>query len=412
MTTETFTRMNSGQFFSMITVLMVLPLFALSITFTEAMSGYGSEMGEHIRLKSGYHYYHSLDQDLGRAAVSIGERTTISAINHTVSTGEGLESPREGLEEIFTEGTLDGKQQPLVTDTMEGWINDIEEVPEQRGYGLEVDWQDLEVDMYDPWHISFRMDYHFQLEDRRNMFRLDKDLSKANPVSVKGREDPLVTIGTEGIFYQEVKACDFEELTTKVLHGQGSNSWSSGESLVLEEDADPGNIGESEEKILVKGSLEDEDVINDFAGAVLGELVDGEEVEKPYLVNETLDVDKFPNQTRVVVDGEEGGAWAVENLYRMWREACYIGGDNAPDFLDRLGNNLTVESEYGLNAFIRKGELEDAGVSVDGDRSNLAHIYFSDEDVENLRVKGMPDSFRIDSESAEKLDIDKPLTFN
>jgi len=398
---------DSGQFFSIITVLLILPLVALSITFGESMRGHGSDIGEQVRLTSSYYHYHSLNEDLVRTSNKVGRRSLLSAITEVVDEGEGLNSSEETLQELFVNGTVDGESHPLMNRSgVDEWLESIERISSERGYEVSLERDQPEVKMTEPFVVSFPFEYSFGMKDKDGMFRLEKEKTAPTKVNIEGLEDPIVALGTGGMYSLTVESCGFEYTVKELARGEGSNSWASGEAIVVEEELP--DI-EEEEKVLVTGNEELEEEINSFAGAVLGFDVDGSDINVPYVVDEEVDLDSFENGNRVVVEGDLGEAWEVENLYRMWRNSCYMGSGNAPSFMQRLEYEL-YGSDYGINVLVNKGELEEAGVDVE-DRPNPAHIYFSDEDVEKCRVKGMPDSFAVDAEDSTGI-VSQSLKFN
>ncbi len=391
------------------TVLVVLPLVTLSLTFGEAMGGYGRDIGEQVRLKSGYPFYHSLEEDLERASEIIGSRATLSVLNHVLESGDGLNSSRETLEELFMDGTIDGDPQPIMAETgIDVWFESVEKISKERGYNLNLSEKKPDVEMNDPYEVSFLINYSMDLEDSGGLFRLSKERSISKPVTVEGMEDPLIMLGTGGRFSTTVQRCPFDYLTRKIAGGTGNNSWTVGDSVVVIDQEDMEDITNPGEKILFTENTDMEDEINSFAGAATSFPVD-DEIHVPYVVDENLILEEVEDGTRVVVEGYEGEVWDIDNLHSAWRETCYFPGD-APDFLRRLENDLKARSEQGLNVFVRKGDLEAHGLEVK-DRPNLAHIYFSEENVKKYRVKGMPESFKVSEKNLEKLGLDNALSF-
>ncbi|MFP4116756.1 MAG: hypothetical protein ACLFTY_01945 [Candidatus Aenigmatarchaeota archaeon] len=399
---------DSGQFFSLITVLMALPLVALSITFGGAMSGYGGGIGEQVRLKSAYYYYHSLEDDLGRASEITGERAVVSAINHTVETGEGLNSSQKVLKELFVNGAINGEPAVLMDSTgIDEWFDEVEEISKKRGYILELSREEPDVDVPDPFDLSFNVNYSMELEDENGLFDLKKDRYRKNFVSVEGFEDPVVTVGTGGRFSLPVERCGFDPSGEKLAEGSGNNSWGYGEAAVVQNEEDIETVENKDDKVLVIQNLTDDSSANDFAGVVVeGSLAD-DEVIVPYVTD--VEVGEITNGTRVVVEGEEGEVWSMDKIYRAWDKSCYFPREG-PDFLQRLEYNLSGKSNHGIGVFLKKGELESYGVEVD-DRPNLAHIYFKDEKVEQCNVKGMSESFKVSAENVAELGLNSTVTY-
>lgn len=401
---------NSGQFFSLITVIMIIPLVALSVTFTQSMSGYGEEIGELVKLKSSYYYYHSVDQDLLRAGEIVGKRSLVAALNHVVEGGEGLNSSKDTLEELFKNGSINSTSENVMNrSTIYDWLNRTEEISRKRGYILDFGLEKLKIGMESPFKVNFKLNYSLRLSDRNHLFALDRNLSKNSPVSIQGLEDPLVTLRTEGKLSYQIEEIDPDYFVDMKASGNGNNSWSAGESIVL-----PSNettiegVEEPSEKILVTETNVSKSIMNNFAGVVLRDYAEMSDFDRPYVVNVADEFPNIKNHTRIVVEGNESRVWEIENLYSTWKRSKYFGGFG-PSFMDRLENNLTG-SGHGMGVFIKKEDLEDSSLNVK-DRPNLAHIYFSDETVDNYRVKGMPSSFKVNESNLDRFNLDNTLSF-
>ncbi len=399
---------EKGQFFSIITILMVLPLVVLSVSFGETMGGYGTDVGEQVRLKSGYYYYRSMEEDLERVSQKVGHRAVLSAISYTVETGQGLGSSQEVLEELFVDGSINGESHPLMNRSgIDGWVDSIGDVSSERGYNVDLERQRPDIDMYDPFTISFSFDYSLTMEDSGGLFSISKEDSRPNTVSIDGIEDPIVVLGTGGRYSTTFRRCGFDSAVEEIDHGTGNNSWGHGITVVRPQGI-CGVDNSGDRVAVVEDATEEVDCLNEFSAVVAGTAED-DHIDVPYVSG--VDIDGVPNSTRVVVDGYRGEVWDIENLYMMWSETCYIPGTDSPSFMDRLENNLSSSSSYGLNVLINKGDLQREGLDVK-DRSNLAHIYFSEEDVIDCRVKGMPESFRIDPDGSKDIGLDSSLQFD
>lgn len=405
-----FFRKNSGQFFSIITIIMIIPLLALAGVFSESLSGYGEEIGSLVKLKSSYYYYHSVDQDLLRAGEIVARRSVVAALNWIVENGEGLSSSEETLRELFEEGSINGTDARIMNrSTIHHWLNTTENISRERGYrlNLSLDFSEESIGMKTSWKITFGLNYSLTLTDRNRLFTLRRNLSKKILVPVTDLEDPLITLRTGGKVVYPVKKASFDYFTKKLATGEGNNSWAAGESVVVNA-TDSVDVPNPEEKILVVN--ESIPNMDNFAGVVVKEAGDMSDFDKPYVVNVSSGFYDIPNSTRIVVEGNQSTVREIQNLYQMWEKGYYVQGDG-PSFLDRLENNLTNSySGAGLNVFLRKEDLESAGLEV-RDRPNLAHIYFSGESVENYRVKGMPESFKIDADSLQDFGVDNTLSF-
>lgn len=402
---------NSGQFFSVMTIIMILPLLALAGTFSRSLSGYGKEIGSLVRLKSAYYYYNSVDQDLLRAGEIVGKRSVVAALNWVIENGKGFNSSEETLRELFESGTVNGTEQSIMNrSTIYHWLNTTEDISRERGYRLDLNlsFDENNIGMASPWKLRFDLNYSLELSDKRNLFNLRRNLSKRATAPVTGLEDPLVTLRTGGKVIYPIKKVPFNYFTKELATGEGNNSWAAGKSVVVNATTSV-DVPNPDEKILVVNQTVSG--MDNFAGVVVKEDAAISGFSKPYVEDIGNDFYNISNHTRIVVAGNASPpqVWEIENLYKMWEEGYYVQGDG-PSFLDRLENNLT--NSYpgkGLNVFLKKEDLQAAGLGVE-DRPNLAHIYFSNAEIKNYRVKGMPPSFKVNESNLDRFNLDNTLS--
>lgn len=406
---------RSGQFFSLITIFMVMPILALTVSFTGSLSGYGEEIGSLVRLKSAYYYYNSVDSDLLRAGNIVGKRSVVAALKHVIEGGEGLDNSRKVLRELFENGTINGTEISMMNrSTIYEWLNTTENISRTRGYVLDLklrNFSDDDIYMKTPFRIAFGLNYSLKLSDRNRFFSLEKNMTKDASVSLEGMEDPLITLNTGGRLVYPIEKAPFEYLTKKLATGNGNNSWSAGDAVILPSDEGIINSADNKgKKVLVINSSVSSDLMNKFAGVVVRDDVGMSGVTVPYVVDTGGEFYDIRNNTRVVVEGNESEVWEIENLYSTWKNSYYTGGDG-PSFLGRLENNISSAASFeGLNVLLKKEDLEDVGLEVK-DRSNLAHIYFSDKTTVSYKVKGMPDSFRVDQDHTDVFGVNNTLSF-
>jgi len=102
-----------------------------------------------------------------------------------------------------------------------------------------------------------------------------------------------------------------------------------------------------------------------------------------------------------------GGNWDIENLKKDIENSYYHPSTKGASFLDRLEGKPEVQSKYrsqttetiGLESFVNKGYFSAVGISVDIEKTNVDHLYFSGDPHPGKKVRGLETtSFRIDSE--------------
>src|SRR4030042_5830636 len=92
--------MRKGIFYSILTIVIMITLIALSSTYSESLRGYGTDIGYNVRMKSGLYFLTSVNEDVDRAVDIIGRRSVTACINKVVVDGEGLGSAESSILEL------------------------------------------------------------------------------------------------------------------------------------------------------------------------------------------------------------------------------------------------------------------------------------------------------------------------
>ncbi|MFB6075845.1 MAG: hypothetical protein ABEK17_01755 [Candidatus Aenigmatarchaeota archaeon] len=383
---------KKGILFSVMAIFLLSPLVLLTISHTETMSGYGEKVGEIVRLKAGFFFLQSIDEDLERGISIVGKRSITSAINYVVSEGETLEYPEGDLEELFKNGTLHGEEVALMNmTTIYNWKNEVKDLSSERGFLVNISFLGLDIGMKDSYNVLFSLNYSLKLTDKNGVFSFTKNYSKNIGVPITGLEDPLFSLNTGGKVSLPIEKSHYDSYVSQLSTGMGGNGFAGGESIITD---DISNIQNKDEKILVTSNADTSDV-NNFKAIIMEE--NTTKIEIPYVKNDEV-LNTTPNNTRLAVLGNKGEVWNISKLYEVWEEQLYVSG-NGPSFLDRLGGKLN--NSYpgkGIETFVVKDKLKEWGISTKY-KSVVDHVYFSDKSVHNFNIKGMEDSFMVDNET-------------
>ncbi|HDI02644.1 MAG TPA: hypothetical protein ENF95_00750 [Candidatus Aenigmarchaeota archaeon] len=392
--------MKRGLLYSVLTIIILIPVLTLLTLHPETLRGYGKSMGTNVRLKSGLYFLDSVNEDFERAVKIVGRRSLLACVNYVINNGVGIDSAEERIVELFENGTINGTHSEIMDCTIYDWVNSSDEIAIKRGFVLQRKIENVSVSMGGPWHVTFHVNYSITLEDVRGVFSYERNVSKHIPVSILGLEDPLYILRTNGKVSRKIEM--FEgNLTEKILSGSGGNNWSSGISVVT---SNPDSVAGKAEKVLIIGSATQQ--FGEFAGVVTGS--NSTPISPSYVISGEWN--SVPNNTRIVVEGNEGEVWSIENLYNLYGEKLYISGDG-PSFLDRLENKLVnTYPNAGIESLVNKDEMI-AKLGSYEDRSNVDYIYFNSTLLNIYKVKGMPEKFRIDEEHLERYGVNNTLSY-
>lgn len=386
--------MKKGVLFSVMAFLLAMPFLVLAIAHSQAISGYGEQIASSIRVRSGFYFLQAIKSDLKRSGEIIGRRTALALINHVIETGEEINNSREGYREMFLNGTLNEEEIVANFSTIKDWIDEVEVKSERRGFQLNLTFYQFRVDE-DPFELNITLSYLVNLTEASREFSFNKDMKRKAPVSLEGLEDPLFPLNTNGLIGRKFKAYNPAYFTQVTAEGEGGNGWAAGESIKKKANDTAVSKVEDDSKVLVlrkRGNLENS-TLNSFAAVLIESDASMAGVNVPYVKNAPGAFDNTPNGTRIVVSYPENKTWDISNLYKMWKEELYVEG-SGPSFFQRLENNLTDSD--GVETFVKKSELANAGLEVDRNASSVASVYFSSSNPSTYKIKGIPQYFRLD----------------
>lgn len=392
--------MKKGVFYSVLTIIILIPIITLSSTYSETLRGYGTNIGSNVRMKSGLYFLDSVNEDFERAVEIVGRRSVTACINHVIKEGKPLNSSEDSIIELFENKTLNGTASDIMDCSIYDWVNRSEDVAKKRGFILEREIKSVSVSMEDPWNVMFSVDFYVKLEDKEKLFSYEKNVTKNVPVLIEGLEDPLYILNTEGKVARKIKKHE-GNLTNLVLSGSGGNDWGSGISVVTD---NPSPVTYKWQKVLVKETA-DED-FDEFSGLVTKQNTTA--IDTPYVISD--DWDSVTDGTMIVVEGSHGEVWEIENLYNMHDDKFYVEG-NGPSFLDRLENSLANSyAGAGLESLVDKDEMIEKLGSYEN-RSNVDYIYFNTNVLNIYSIKGMPDKFRLDEGHLQNYGVNNSLSY-
>ncbi len=396
--------MEKGIFYSILTIILLIPIITLSSTYSETLRGYGVDIGYNVRMKSGLYFLNSVNEDFDRAVQIIGRRSITACLNHVINEGEGLDSAEDLIVELFENKTLNGTPSDIMDYNIYEWMNKSNQIAEKRGFFLERELKSVSISMEDPWNVMFHVDFYIKLGDKGNLFSYEKNVTKSIPVSIVGLEDPMYILNTQGKITRKVEKYE-GYLTNLILSSSGGNGWDSGVSIKTD---DPSSVSNKDEKVYVNETVSSSH--SSFAGVVAES--NSTSIGTAYVTDN--DWDNVKNNTRIVVEGNQGEVWEIENLYNLHENKLYIAG-NGPSYLDRLeGKLVNTYPGAGLESLVDKDEIIEKTGSCQ-DRSNVDYIYFNTSILNIYKVKGMPATlsweFRIDEDHRPVYGVNNTLNY-
>ena len=138
-----------------------------------------------------------LEQDLSRGLNIAGFRALLAVQDNVISTGVFLEDYREDIKEVVINGSLNGEELGIASDSsISDWVDRIN--IESKKINLIIDYKinSLEVSHSSPWEVNVGMNITFFIKDTNNVASwTTEDVINAS-VSILGFEDPFYIVNT------------------------------------------------------------------------------------------------------------------------------------------------------------------------------------------------------------------------
>jgi hypothetical protein len=387
--------MRTGQLYSVIAIMIIIPLLTFVLFSLQEYQLSSRQHIESLVADQQMQLYSNLERDFTRAVEIITKRAFLAAMNHVATTGIPLNNATAGIEELIFNGTLEGNVSVImVGNTLIDWITKLEAI--ETRFAVSLHPYNLSIHNVDGFMYSAKINVIVNISDRLNTSFINRDVRKEVSFSVEGLEDPLYTLGTQGLTARNIKRYTFPHYADKIATGSGEGDCAGNVTF------DPMDTDSS--KILVTDNASG---ISGFAGIVAeaGDLpsVSCYLVGVTNAVNAVNDTVQQSGYYKVSIDNDTAAVWSLP-LSDALHLYSHFATTNGPDYRTRLEGSLQSSSE-GIETFV----MQDAGIPSKPEQSRVAHLYFSNTTTTGYPVRGFPDWFRIDVSNTNKYNLDELL---
>jgi len=418
--------MKKGFMFSLLTLALIIPIIVIMLIEQTSITTQRKLISTELRIEELSELYDSIIRDLEKTLKIIVPRAISASISYVVTNGVGLNSSTDTLKELLINGTLYSEKEALMQNaTLPYWTERINYLASLRGFETNVEFDDVYIRPFDSWNILVTVELRINISDPSELVSINRVVNVSEKISIIGFEDPLFPLKTSGRGISVITRSPYEGNYTQLLASSvGNNSWYYGKTFVT----DSSMISKIDNKtiVLVVDSVDGvtTSLLNEFSAVVCSCDLPSLTTTYVELVSDATSV--IPNNTNVLVDGENGKVWYIENLIDDVKNSYYHSSEKGASFLDRLEGKLEVQEKYksqtnttiGLEFFVNKDYILSLGLPVDLEKTNVDHLYFSEASHPGKRVKGLENTkFRIDEEictdektHAEMYQVDELLT--
>lgn len=385
-----------GQIYSLIAAMMIVPLLVFMTLYMTNVETMKSGTNEKVVSDQEAHLARSIERDLERALLISGKRALLAATSHVVTVGEPLNNSEDVIEELMTQGTLLGNSSAMmIGNRLEDWRETITSLP--TGFQKQVNYSGVSVSR-NSLDVMVHMVLGMNISDNLGIAEIRKNIEKDALIPLEYLEDPLFALNTEGFVKRMVTEYPYPYYAKEVLSGSGE-AGCSGEVTF-----DAGNP--DSDMILV---TTDSSGVSGFRGVVSDTGVPSVSCyitgapDAVGVINQTI---QYSDYSVLYLDNQTQGVWSIPLKGGLENKSYYPG--RGPSFLSRLEGSLVPENN-SIESFVYVPELIGEGIPVKENQSLVDYLYFSEQDYYGNTVRGMPDWFVIDSESASRYNLTELL---
>jgi hypothetical protein len=221
-----------GIFYSIVAVLLVIPLLMLSASIVnvenaEMSTASTRALGSKLASFSG-----SVEDDLPRALPIMAKRSISDALVYTDTTGNPLADSAAALRELMINGTIYGNL-TSVDFTMKSWADILGDKGEEYGFETNVDVISIVFYSSDSYTVNVEAVVGVNVTIPSADIVLYRVYNTTTPISIIGFGDPLYTLKTNGIMKRTIAA------PVTAVSGTGSFDNAVGSGLYMRSETGP-----------------------------------------------------------------------------------------------------------------------------------------------------------------------------
>lgn len=412
--------MRSGQFYSLITVLIAVPIM-LFITGTLASV---QEMKFSVTEKLVADQLHlvekSIEKDFKKGVEISFKRALLALTDFVVTNGTYVNESEAALQELLHNGTLFGKIKFLmINNTLNDWKASMLNI--STGF-------DADFNFTSPNHsqsgIELMGTYGLDIvvADRFGISRIEKrDVRKEFSFSIEGFEDPFFPLNSNAFVRRQYKMYPYSLYTKKFKGSIASRNFTgnvtfagspdSSKVLVVKDISDHsgwgcvvGDTGTPAQLCYVLGSSEPGGVTEGNGGVGAGGVGDIGDTDFVNDINQTINT--LGGYSTVYIDNMTDSVWSLPISIGLEDDLYYLV--EGPNVFERIEGTFN-SSEPQFMTFVNTQRLQEEGIGIVEGRTRVAWMYFGGFDIDGRRVRGLPDWFRVDDGTASDFSLTQLL---
>lgn len=391
-----------AQVYSIIAILIAIPVMLFVADYLVVSQPAGAGSADRVVADQMTQLGGNIENDFARATGISLKRALIAASNQVTLDGVYLNDSVSAVQELVLNGTLNSSTSVvMLNNTLGDWRSRILSVA--TGFDTDLAYSNFTAENHDGLNAEAGVELNVVVTDKLGTSRLNRTSRRQVLVSVENVEDPVFPLSTNGFVRRVISFCTSNYSALDMVSGSQAREQCTGNVTTDSGASSPSG------KILVVADTSGipDPTLQGFAGVVT-EATENltQKGVSCYVTGASGAVAALPENESMFLDNETASVWSLP-IAQDIASGCYRRGFG-PDILRRLEGNLSNTSS-GMETWVNIPDLENAGLEIKEGQSNMAYLYFSEQDYSGHRVRGLPDWFRIDTEHADNYNLTQLL---
>ncbi len=203
---------RKGIVYSLITLLLVLPLFLFIITYLDTAGSRDEVTSLKIRGIEISNFANSISQDVPRILRITSKRALISALNEVDLNGTPLDDAQLRIRELMLNGTIYGSESSFMdASSLQNWAERMQVRGSRLGLNTNISVTYLNVTPYDSFNLEFVMLLEVNASDTVGTVSIFRTYNQSYIIrlSLEGLEDSLYPLNTLGFVKRNIAEANF-----------------------------------------------------------------------------------------------------------------------------------------------------------------------------------------------------------
>ncbi|MFH0835949.1 MAG: hypothetical protein V1834_02190 [Candidatus Micrarchaeota archaeon] len=199
--------MNRGFVFSLIALLLLIPLALLVIWNASASSSSSEQLV--VRMKGGElaNFAASISQDSQRALEISAKSALVALIGHVIAEGNPADDSQARILELMFNGTYGGLPSSIMqNNSLSGWALRVQSKSWAYGLNASVTINSVSVDQLDSFTLLFSMNLSVKVRAQDDSMNFSRNYDLKKKVSVEGLEDVSFPLNSYGLIKRQYAA--------------------------------------------------------------------------------------------------------------------------------------------------------------------------------------------------------------